>query len=235
MRQHRDESGCHIIQQEALAAELDSQFFSVDYWRGQSGVESLEDGRGGTLKLTFDDTDIVLRQYRRGGMVRFFSADRYIWSGLKRSRPWREFSILQQAITFGLPVPEPLAACVCQKGLTYRGSIMTRLLAGTRSLSTVLVERELEAEVWYQLGTVIRQFHHRLIRHADLNAINILIDEEGKIFLVDFDKASLMRGPGDWQWKPLYRLQQSLQKWQKSRRLIYREENWQSLMDGYQA
>ncbi len=235
MQHHTDKAGCFVIQIDTLTPELNSEHFSADYWLANEQTESLEDGRGGTLKIQLDAHEIVLRQYRRGGMVRMVSADRYLWFGLKHSRPWREITVLQQARDLGLPVPEPVAACVCQSGLAYRGSIMTRFIAGTRSLSSLLGEQELDAELWSRLGSLLRQFHEAKIKHADLNASNILIDGSDQFYLVDFDKAQIKSGIGDWQWKPLYRLQQSLQKWQKTKRLIYREENWQSLMDGYQA
>ena len=235
MQYQIDKAGCYIIEGDTLAPEIDSQLFSSDYWLADNNTESLQDGRGGTLKIQFNDQDIVLRQYRRGGLVRLVSTDRYLWFGLKHSRPWREIAVLQQARALGLPVPQPIAACVCKSGFSYRGGIMTRFIAGTRSLSDHLGEQELDAELWKQLGSLLRQFHQAKIKHADLNASNILIDGSSHFHLVDFDKARIMDKVGDWQWKPLYRLQQSLQKWQKSRRLIYREENWQSLMDGYQA
>lgn len=234
--QHRtDKAGCFICQKDTLTPELDSAQFKIDYWFDNDDTESLEGGRGGTIKIHLAGQDIVLRQYRRGGLVRMLSTDRYLWFGLKYSRPWREITVLEQARDLGLPVPEPVAACVCHSGLGYRGSIMTRFINGTRSLSSLLGEQEMESELWFRLGALLRQFHQAKIKHADLNASNILIDGDNRFYLVDFDKAKIMTSMGDWQWKPLYRLQRSLQKWQKSKRLIYREENWQSLMDGYQA
>ena len=112
---------------------------------------------------------------------------------------------------------------------------MTRYIPGTRSLTGFLCEQELSSALWYQLGETIRRFHEQRIKHADLTPDNILIDQDNRFFVVDFDRARIMRDFGDWQWRPLYRLQQALQKRQKTRRLIYREENWLSLMDGYQA
>lgn len=235
MQHQIDQFGCHVLQADSLSLEIDSELFDVDYWIESDDVQSLEGGRGGTVKICFDEQEIVLRQYRRGGLVRLISTDCYLWFGLKHTRPWREIAVLQQARDAGLPVPEPVAACVCQSGLGYRGSIMTRFIPESRSLSSLLGERELDSDLWYRLGGLIRQFHRQKIKHADLNASNILIDSHDHFYLVDFDKARIMREIGDWQWRPLYRLQQSLQKWQKSKRLIYREENWQSLMDGYQA
>jgi len=53
--------------------------------------------------------------------------------------------------------------------------------------------------------------------------------------LIDFDQAQMMKDLGDWQWKPLYRLQRSLDKINRTSSLHYGDDDWQALMDGYQA
>jgi hypothetical protein len=45
----------------------------------------------------------------------------------------------------------------------------------------------------------------------------------------------MMTALGDWQWKPLYRLQRSLDKINRTSPLHYGDDDWQALMDGYQA
>ncbi len=235
MPQTSDQSGCHIIQQDTLSLKLEPQHFSVDFWIDQTDTSRFAEGRGDALQVNLEGDSLALRQYRRGGMVRFISRDRYVWLGIGKSRPWREYNILLHASRAGLPVPEAVAACVCRRGALYRGSIMTRFIPRTRSLTAYLREQELPSALWYQLGVTIRQFHAQQIKHADLTSDNILIDDDNRFFLVDFDRARIMKDLGDWQWRPLYRFQQALQKRQKSMRLIYRGENWLSLMDGYQA
>ena len=73
------------------------------------------------------------------------------------------------------------------------------------------------------------------IRHADLTSDNILIDSQDQFYLIDFDMARVMNHIDDWQWRPLYRLQRSIEKRDRNRKLYFEEDNWQELMDGYQS
>ena len=73
------------------------------------------------------------------------------------------------------------------------------------------------------------------IRHADLTSDNILMDSSDRLYLVDFDKASIMSGLDDWQWQPLYRFQRSIEKRHKNQHLHYDADDWQVLMDAYQS
>ena len=73
------------------------------------------------------------------------------------------------------------------------------------------------------------------IRHADLTSDNILMDSSDRLYLVDFDKASIMGGLDDWQWQPLYRFQRSIEKRHKNQHLHYDADDWQVLMDAYQS
>ncbi len=71
--------------------------------------------------------------------------------------------------------------------------------------------------------------------HADLNANNLLIDQDSKIYVIDFDKGRMMKKLDNWQWSTLYRLQRSLVKIDRLKTLNYRDDDWQALMDGYQS
>jgi 3-deoxy-D-manno-octulosonic acid kinase len=69
--------------------------------------------------------------------------------------------------------------------------------------------------------------------HADLNAYNIQIDKDDKVWLVDFDRGRL-RQPGRWQQQNLARLHRSLQKIKGlDPRLYFSEANWEQLLEGY--
>ena len=49
------------------------------------------------------------------------------------------------------------------------------------------------------------------------------------------DMARVMNVIGDWQWRPLYRFQRSLEKRHRNRKLHFDDDDWQALMDGYQS
>jgi 3-deoxy-D-manno-octulosonic acid kinase len=58
---------------------------------------------------------------------------------------------------------------------------------------------------------MVQDFHAAGACHADLNAHNILLDQEGKAWLLDFDRGRF-RAPGAWQARNLARLERSLRK-----------------------
>jgi 3-deoxy-D-manno-octulosonic acid kinase len=92
----------------------------------------------------------------------------------------------------GLPVPQPLAASYWRARFTYRAALITELIPNASTLAGAL-ER-------YPAGAVadaIYAMHEAGVWHADLNAFNILIDGEGKVWLVDFDRGRrCVMGPG---------------------------------------
>jgi 3-deoxy-D-manno-octulosonic acid kinase len=177
----------------------------------------------------------MLRQYLRGGLIARFLTDQYLWLGKRKTRPWQEWTILKLAREAALPVPKPLAICFVRTGLYYRATLMTDFFEDTETLAESLTHNSLPKESWFELGQLLKQFQVKFFRHADLNANNILIDNRGQFFVIDFDRARMMSDLGDWQWKPLYRLQRSLDKINRASHLHYGDDDWQALMDGYQA
>jgi 3-deoxy-D-manno-octulosonic acid kinase len=226
---------CYILQDENATEKLEQHHFDVSYWQGKPGYRVVEGGRGGSIKIDLNGQAAILRQYRRGGLIKRISTDRYIWLGKSRSRPWREWCLLRAATESGLPVAKPLGACLWQSGLTYRAAIITAYLENTETLAGFLSHSRLDQSLWYQLGLVIKNMQILGFRHTDLNANNLLIDQDSKIYVIDFDKGRRMKRLDNWQWSALYRLQRSLIKIDKRKSLHYREDDWQALMDGYRA
>ena len=226
---------CYILQHENTMHKLQAHHFDAVYWRNKQGCQVVDGGRGGSIKIDIDGQAAILRQYRRGGFMRSIATDHYIWLGIKYSRPWREWTLLREACTAGLPVSKPLGACVWKSGLTYQAAIITAFIESTQTLADYLEQAALDRAGWYQLGVTIKNMQTLGFRHADLNANNLLIDQNSKIYVIDFDKGCQMKKLDDWQWSVLYRLQRSLQKINKQKALYYRQDDWQALMDGYQA
>jgi 3-deoxy-D-manno-octulosonic acid kinase len=87
--------------------------------------------------------------------------------------------------------------------------------------------------LWENVGRCIRQFHRAGVWHADLNARNILLNEELKVFLVDFDRARLMNGTEVNGKRNLERLKRSLQKlWPEGQRKLL-QPAWNRLLAAY--
>ena len=208
--------------------------FDADYWASQGAIMGFAEGRGTTFFIQHADKDYVLRRYRRGGMIARVSADKYIWTGLQRTRAWREWHLLTRMQEMGLPVPQPVAVQVVRQGLRYSADIMIRRIPDTSTLAEELEQQALSADTWQNLGKMIRQFHRRGVWHADLNANNVLLNENKQIFLIDFDRGRLRRPSEHWQQANLQRLKRSLLKLQmRTDSFYFTESDWQALLGGY--
>ncbi|GED22640.1 3-deoxy-D-manno-octulosonic acid kinase [Halomonas halmophila] len=192
------------------APQIDPQIFDPEYWRRMDKVVGEAPGRGASLFLDADDNEQwVLRPYRRGGLIARLSNERYLWFGAERSRAFREMRLTAQLYAQGLPVPRPIAAGVMQHGLTYRADLITVRLSGARALADCLTEAD--DTLLQRVGSTIRRFHDVGLDHVDLNARNLLIDQDKKVWLIDLDRCRLRR-PGKWQQANLTRLERSLHK-----------------------
>ncbi len=182
--------------------------------------------------LNIDNTELVLRHYRRGGMVRSFSEKYYLWQGLQRTRAWREFAVLVQLESQNLPAPKPYACQVERRGMRYSASLITYYLPGM-TLAESMCTTTLGYSSWHAIGASIRQFHALGVDHADLNAHNILLDGDN-VFLIDFDRAVIRSTSRQDRFdKNLSRLKRSLNKIDSSGPAFYNDDCWASLYNGY--
>lgn len=160
----------------------------------------------------------IVRQYRRGGLLRHFVRDLY-WD--RPPRPFAELLCTEAARQRGVPTVEVLGAGVewITLGL-YRGTLVTREAAGVINLWEWLrsnptgVGRE---AVIAAVAQTIARMHETGIAHADLNLTNILVrvaKNSPAVLLIDFDKARVFpsRLPPRQRERNLQRLQRSLDK-----------------------
>jgi 3-deoxy-D-manno-octulosonic acid kinase len=228
-------SNGRIRQQEEIDWQFQDEHFDPQFWQQKPGFQATIGGRGGSCLIELDGRKAVLRRYHRGGIMGRVFFDQYLWLGQSLSRPWREWDILLQARAADLPVPEPVAAFTCRSGLWYRAALITAFLDDTEMMTQRLQRESLSRECWNKLGLLVKQMHTAGIRHADLTSDNILMDSSDRFYLVDFDKARIMNKLDDWQWRPLYRFQRSIEKRDGQQHLHYDADDWQALMDGYQS
>jgi 3-deoxy-D-manno-octulosonic acid kinase len=175
----------------------------------------------------------VLRHYLRGGWVARFSRDRYLWTGLERTRPWREWRLTKHLRDLGLPVPDAIAARVIRRGLTYTGDLLTRRIDDTETLALRLRTRALPAPAWQQLGGTLRRFHDAGVRHDDINVSNILLAADGGFHVLDFDRAAIV-APGPWRERNLARFRRSLEKHRRlAPSFAFTDTDWTALQSGY--
>lgn len=150
-------------------------------------------GQGGRQAAWFVNAgsgSAVLRHYRRGGLIARISKNRYIWRSANSTRSLAEFHILQRMHAQGLPVPRPLAAAYWRSGLFYRAAILIERIPNVQTLTEVVrASREPDPAVQKHVAQAVFALHESGFWHADLNAYNILLDHNGKVWLIDFDKA----------------------------------------------
>ena len=224
----------YILYDAACIENPDSFGFDADYWASQDAIIGFAEGRGTTFFVQYAGEDYVLRHYRRGGFIARLSPDQYVWTGLQRTRAWREWRLLAQMREMDLPVPQPVAVQVVRNGMTYSADIMTRRISHTTTLAEELERHALSEDTWQELGRMIRRFHHHGVWHADLNANNVLIDTENRIYLIDFDRGRLRQPARQWQQANLDRLKRSLLKLQSHTESFYfAESDWETLLAGY--
>lgn len=74
--------------------------------------------------------------------------------------------------------------------------------------------------------------HNLQVCHTDLNIHNILLNDKGQFWLIDFDKCYQSKGD---KWKPsnLERLQRSLRKEVQRFSILWDESEWNWLYSGY--
>lgn len=190
-------------------------------------------GRGNTMLVGNVPRQFVLRHYRRGGLIGRLVRDRYVFSGEDRTRSFAEWRMLAKMVGSGLPVPRPAAARYVRRGTFYTADLITVRIPNVRPLSAVVAAGPREPDFWHSVGTAIHRFHAAGVYHADMNAYNIQIDADDRVWMLDFDKGRL-RSPGHWQQQTLDRLHRSLAKIRAlDPAVAFRAADWDALLGGY--
>jgi 3-deoxy-D-manno-octulosonic acid kinase len=209
-RIHADTVGA-IVFDTAAVPDIDHAWFDPRYWQQDGRLLGHGGGRGAVAYLDTPAGACVLRHYHRGGMVAAVLGDRYLWTGRDTSRGFAEFRLLATLAGRGLPVPAPLAARYCRSGLYYRADLLTRRIDGAVTLAECLRAGHVGADRAREVGALVARFHREGVWHADLNAHNVLIGDDG-LYLIDFDRGQLRAPAHGWQQSNLLRLRRSLLK-----------------------
>ncbi|MDO4709324.1 MAG: 3-deoxy-D-manno-octulosonic acid kinase [Pseudomonadota bacterium] len=185
-------------------------WFYPSHW-GEATQPVAQGGRGAAWFIDSGCRQWLLRHYLRGGLVAKLSRDAFLWQGADKVRSFAEFRLLQRLLALGLPVPRPVAALYRRHGLGYRAAILLQRLADVQTFAHRVVH-EGDAAPWQAAGRVVARFHRAGLNHADLNAYNLLFDDTGKAWMIDFDKSRLQTPGSSWQAANLARLRRSLLK-----------------------
>lgn len=212
---------------------VDETWFDIG---GMTYDEQNHAGRAAVIKITQNNQSMILRHYYRGGIPARFSKDRFLFLGWQATRAYREIHLLQEMRRLGLPVPQPIAARSTLSGMFYTCDILMQEIENTQTLAQVLANKSLSASLWSAIGSMIKAFHLQGFEHVDLNAGNILLDREEKIFLIDFDRCKKRTYHHRWSLKGIQRLHRSLGKFKQQEKLFYFDQcDFSALLKGYDA
>lgn len=207
--------------------------FDPNFWSARGELAAVSGGRGAAWYVGSAAHPLVLRHYRRGGLIARIAQDGYVWLGEDRVRAFAEWRLLDYLGQRGLSVPKPVAAFYRRAGLIYRCDLITQRIARAQALSAALASTALAEPVWRAIGAAIARLHRCGVDHADLNAHNILLDDNAAVSVIDFDRGRL-RELGAWSSSNLSRLQRSLTKIAAGLPPDrYTPDSWKHLMAGY--
>jgi len=230
----------HVLYDADQLSDVELMIFDPLALQRAGRVQGSAEGRGTTYFIELEGKSCVLRHYRRGGLARLLG-DCYLRRTLPQTRAWREWYLLADLAVQGLPVPQPVAARVVTRGLFYRADLVMQKVGGAHSLShTLKGDSMLPAQQWKAIGQCIRRFHNAGVYHADLNAHNILLGADGKVWLIDFDRGEIRPSANGWQQANLARLRRSLDKLsmthQASHEIFhFSSADWQQLVLGWEG
>ncbi len=145
-------------------------------------------GRGNTLLFKKNGQNLVLRHYKRGGLFGKIVKDNFFNFEPHSHRALEEFALLNKMVELGLPVPEPVIAKEIKTLLGIRQDIVIKRLEGYSDLSYIIAKRDMTEEEYKTIGKTLKKFFDNNILHTDLNIRNILMNPDGKVSVIDFDK-----------------------------------------------
>lgn len=241
-----EEEGCFLLYDPELLNSPQANCLGDDIFKQALSCQQItESGRGQAWFIELTGLSSVLRSYQRGGLVASVNRQTYIGCSAENSRAYKEWRLLSELYQLGLPVPRPIAASFCRWPLSfiplYRARILLQRIPDVQTLDHLLAKSTVSDDTWKQVGACIRRFHDQGVYHADLNANNVLLDNQQSVYLIDFDKSEIRKekqqvAPQQTQWKldNLQRLKRSLLK-QQSLHSAYHfsEGDWELLMSAY--
>ncbi len=150
---------------------------------------------GGRTSVTIDEIEgvgpVVIKHYRRGGLVHFFVKQTYLRRGKTRCR--LEYEMLDKVRRIGVGAPRPVAYASRGK-LIYRCWLVTREVPSHKTLAALSMS-DLNRAV-YLIEPIVRAVDRLIqnrILHVDLHPGNVLVDPDDRTYLIDFDRAGSYR------------------------------------------
>jgi len=193
----------------ALVREQEAETIAAALFDGAGCESAGQQGRGELLRFNLEAGHGLVRRHRRGGLARLFLRDSYVL----RNRPYRELRVHSILYGRGLPVPEPLGAVWKWTFVLFKGAIATREIPGENLLQRLRANTPGAEDVLRRAGELVRSMHDLGAYHADLQVRNVVVGEDRRLYLIDFDNARLREHVSPMQRaRNLLRFRRSLQK-----------------------
>jgi 3-deoxy-D-manno-octulosonic acid kinase len=129
---------------------------------------------------------VVIKHFRRGGLIRYFIKRRYLKFGKTRGQV--EFESMHKLRQLGIRTPEPVA-------YAYRGFPLYFAWLITREIEQSCTLAELSCHDLNRVSNIMNKVIEQIARlvecrfiHVDLHPGNILVDGDDNIYIIDFDK-----------------------------------------------
>jgi 3-deoxy-D-manno-octulosonic acid kinase len=228
-------AGGAMLYDSSRAGNATPGWLDAKWWSARGAVSAAAEGAVPTALIDADGRSLVLRHYRRGGLMAKLVGRSL---SVARRRTHALVSRVAPALSHAsrrLPVPMPIAAGY-RRRRHYTADLLVQRIPGVRSLAAAIGAAPVPLGTWMAIGRCLKHFHARGVCHADLNAHNILLGAaEDDIWVIDFDRGTL-RSPGWWSDANLVRLRRSLQKLTAGLGgERFTAADWQMLLDSYLA
>ena len=215
-----------------LAENCSDAWFEPAHWQNLNKIKGSATGRNTAWFIDAGNTGLLLRHYYRGGLVGKLNKDRFKREAIAASRAMAEFALLLKLRELQLPVPRPAAARYQRaSGWGYRADILVEVIPNAQDVYKLLGQRSLEDSEWQALGQAVRLLHQHGVFHSDLNCHNLMLDAQGKAWVVDFDKCEMREQSSDWQQANLQRLLRSLRKEHGKAEAANQPFHWREAVD----
>ncbi len=162
----------------------------------QQGHMAVLDGRSSVTRMDLAGVGpVVVKPYTRGGFIRRFNHRTYLRAGSPRCR--KEYTLLGHLQNLGLRVPTPVAFAYAGT-LLYHAWLVTKEIQNTLPLTGLgNVDPDRCGRGMQDVGRQLSILIKNRVLHVDLHPGNVLVDPDGRAYLIDFDKARKWRWGSD--------------------------------------
>lgn len=211
-------------------------FFDPQFWLAHDAVINTAHGRGTTYFVKHNDEVWVLRSYLRGGLVGRFIKRRFVYTGITRTRVYRELALLEHLHQAGVNVPRAIAGYIHRSNSSYECKLLLEAIPHAREIHALCQNGTLTEAHCQTIGEMIAKMHHAGVYHHDLNIQNILLDADAVVWLIDFDKCHASHTLTTSQKHAnLKRLRRSIEKQKRLHpHYFFPASHWEALLVAYE-